>query len=155
MGGNANCKSRKSTKGGPHEITESNAGYHELYTVRKKVFFENLSNLKLHYQPGPPRCADVTRAQVNEQIRLAMRGYMAPIETLQTATGTKDKIAQYWIEILVEKAQQLSGANPGRSRDDIAEELVNWYKEQPGDKINPLLLLDGIANICDLVKSCI
>ena len=38
MGGNANCKSRKSTKGGPHEITESNVGYHELYTVRLLTF---------------------------------------------------------------------------------------------------------------------
>jgi hypothetical protein len=35
MGGNANCKSRKSTKGGPHEVTESDTGYHELYMVRK------------------------------------------------------------------------------------------------------------------------
>jgi hypothetical protein len=34
MGGNANRKSRKSTKGGPPEITESDEGYHELYTVR-------------------------------------------------------------------------------------------------------------------------
>ena len=36
MGGNANCKSRKSTKGGPHEVTESDEGYHELYTVSLK-----------------------------------------------------------------------------------------------------------------------
>ena len=34
MGGNANRKSRKSTKGGPPKIMESNEGYHELYTVR-------------------------------------------------------------------------------------------------------------------------
>jgi hypothetical protein len=33
MGGNANCKSRKSTKGGPHEVTESDEGYHALYYV--------------------------------------------------------------------------------------------------------------------------
>ena len=33
MGGNANCKSRKSTKGGLHKVTELNEGYHELYTV--------------------------------------------------------------------------------------------------------------------------
>jgi hypothetical protein len=38
MGGNANCKSHKSTKGGPHEITESNEGYHELYTVSLLTF---------------------------------------------------------------------------------------------------------------------
>jgi hypothetical protein len=36
MGGNANCKSRKSMKGGPHNVTESDEGYHELYTVSNK-----------------------------------------------------------------------------------------------------------------------
>jgi hypothetical protein len=39
MGGNANRKSQKSTKGGPHEITKSNQGYHELYTVGLFVAF--------------------------------------------------------------------------------------------------------------------
>jgi len=33
-----NCKSCKSTKGGPHEIMESNKGYHELYTVSLLTF---------------------------------------------------------------------------------------------------------------------
>ena len=33
MGGNANQKCRCSMKGGPHTITESNEGYHELYTI--------------------------------------------------------------------------------------------------------------------------
>jgi hypothetical protein len=37
MGGNTNCKSRKSTKGGPSAVTESNEGYHELYTVSSAI----------------------------------------------------------------------------------------------------------------------
>lgn len=40
MGGNANCKSHKSTKGGPHEVTESDEGYHELYTVCPSIHLE-------------------------------------------------------------------------------------------------------------------
>lgn len=72
-----------------------------------------------------------------------MHGVSKPIEQLQTATGTKDKIAQYWIEILLTKARQMKSDSPGRSSDEIAEELAKWFKEQPGDKINPLLLLEG------------
>ncbi|KIM72050.1 hypothetical protein PILCRDRAFT_82220, partial [Piloderma croceum F 1598] len=96
MGGNVNCKSRKSTKGGPHEVTESDTGYHELYM------------------------------------------------TLQTATGIKDKIAQHWIEILLAKAREMKKASPGRSSEDIARDLEAWFIAQPGDKINPLLLVEGL-----------
>jgi len=70
-----------------------------------------------------------------------MHGYGKPVEKLQTATGMKDKIAQHWIEILLERARQLKTGKPGISTDKIAVELVKWFKEQPGDKINPLLLL--------------
>jgi len=59
-----------------------------------------------------------------------MHGFAAPIEALQTATGTKDKIVQYWIDILIDKACQLKSDNSGRSRDDIAEELGQWFKDQ-------------------------
>jgi hypothetical protein len=81
-----------------------------------------------------------------------MHGFAAPIEALQTATGTKDKIVQYWIDILIDKARQLKSDNSGHSRDDIAEELGQWFKDQPGDKINPLLLLDGAVIIWYLVE---
>jgi hypothetical protein len=72
-----------------------------------------------------------------------MRGYGKPVEKLQTATGTKDKIAQHWIEILLERARQLKTSKPGISTDEIAAELAKWFKEKPGDKINPLLLLES------------
>jgi hypothetical protein len=72
-----------------------------------------------------------------------MRGFSTPVENLQTATGTKDKIAQHWIEILLKKAQEMKADGRGRSTDEIAAELAEWFKEQPGDKINPLLLLEG------------
>src|SRR5882762_5421010 len=99
--------------------------------------------LKQFLQCGPPRCAATTRAEINKQIQMAMRGFSTPIENLQTATGTKDKIAQHWIEILLKKAREMKAGNPGRSTDEIAAVLAQWFKEQPGDKINPLLLLEG------------
>lgn len=85
----------------------------------------------------------MTRAQVAEQIELAMHGVAKSVEKRQTATGTKDKIAQYWIDILLDKARQMKSENRGRSSDDIADELRQWLNEQPGDKINPLLLVEG------------
>jgi hypothetical protein len=77
---------------------------------------------------------------------MAMRGFSTPIENLQTATGTKDKIAQHWIEILLKKARQMKADDPSHSTDEIAAELAQWFKEQPGDKVNPLLLLESKAS---------
>lgn len=73
-----------------------------------------------------------------------MYGVAKPIEQQQTVTGTKDKIASYWIEILLDKARQMKADSPSRSADNIAEELAGWFKEQPGEKINPLLLLESL-----------
>lgn len=39
MGGNANYKSHKSMKSGPADKTESNEGYHELYTVTRILLY--------------------------------------------------------------------------------------------------------------------
>ena len=72
-----------------------------------------------------------------------MRGFSTPVEHLQTATGTKDKIAQHWIEILLKKAREMKANSPGCSTDEIAAELAEWYENQPGDKMNPLLLLES------------
>ncbi|KAJ6618968.1 hypothetical protein B0H10DRAFT_2371976 [Mycena sp. CBHHK59/15] len=100
MGGNANCGCRRCKAGGPHEVTESDEGYHTM-----------------HY---------------------------APITRLQTATDVKDKVAQYWIDILLKKAREMKANNPGRSAESIKEELQGWLSEQPGDKVNPLLDISGL-----------
>ncbi|KAJ6608328.1 hypothetical protein B0H10DRAFT_2303295 [Mycena sp. CBHHK59/15] len=126
MGGNANCGCRRCKAGGPHEHTESDAGYHSM-----------------HYA-GLPRFAADTKRTLEEQIKLAMYGVEAPISKLQTATGVKDKVAQYWINILLEKARQMKADNPGRTADSIAEELKTWLDQQPGDKVNPLLDIAGL-----------
>jgi hypothetical protein len=94
--------------------------------------------------------------QLDEQIRLSMYGIEKPITQLQTSTGTKDPIAQYWINILLTKARQLKAANTNRSSEDIAMELRTWFDEQPGDKKNPLLSVHGMYKafilLCDAVR---
>ncbi|KAJ7474227.1 hypothetical protein FB451DRAFT_1351527 [Mycena latifolia] len=126
MGGNANYGCRRCMAGGPHEHTESDEGYHSM-----------------HYA-GLPRFAAQTKKTLEEQIRLATYGVEAPISKLQTATGVKDKVAQYWINILLEKARQMKVDKPGRNADSIATELQTWLENQPGDKINPLLDIAGL-----------
>jgi hypothetical protein len=72
-----------------------------------------------------------------------MCGYGKPVEKLKTVTGMKDKITQHWIEMLLERARQLKTSQPGILTDEIATELAKWFKEQLGDKINPLLLFES------------
>ncbi|KAJ6583705.1 hypothetical protein B0H10DRAFT_1833406, partial [Mycena sp. CBHHK59/15] len=126
MGGNTNCGCRCCKAGGPSDFTESNDGYHSM-----------------HYA-GLPQFAAQTKATLEEQIRLAMYGVEAPISRLQTATGVKDKVAQHWIDILLEKARQMKADSPWRSADSIAKEIKAWLEEQPGDKVNPLLDIAGL-----------
>jgi len=63
---------------------------------------------------------------------------------MQTATGTKDKIAQHWIDILLKKSHEMKSDNPSQSSKSIAEELHEWLKSQSGDKMNPLLSISGV-----------
>jgi hypothetical protein len=43
------------------------------------------------------------------------------------------------MDILLSKAWELKATHPHCSSDDIATELKQWFKEQSGDKKNPLL----------------
>ncbi|KAJ7073776.1 hypothetical protein C8F01DRAFT_1271598 [Mycena amicta] len=126
MGGNANRKCRRCKAGGAHEFTESDQGYHALHFA------------------GLARTAAETKKTLAQQLELALQGVKAPIDKLQTATGVKDKVAQYWIDILLEKARRMKAEHPSRNADDIATELRAWLAEQPGDKINPLLDFSGL-----------
>ncbi|KAJ7509364.1 hypothetical protein B0H11DRAFT_1901490 [Mycena galericulata] len=93
---------------------------------------------------GIPRLAAETKKTLEEQINLAMYGIEAPILRLQTATGVKDKVAQYWIDILLQKAREMKANDSGRTADSIAAELKAWLLDQPGDKVNPLLDISGL-----------
>ena len=72
-----------------------------------------------------------------------MLGVASKVEDMQTASGIKDKIAQHWIERLIAKARKIKSEHLGHSDEELVSEVNKWYKDQPGDKINPLLFLDG------------
>ncbi|KAJ6579355.1 hypothetical protein B0H10DRAFT_2198743 [Mycena sp. CBHHK59/15] len=107
--------------GGSKEEKESPEGYHAFYAA------------------GAPRNIDEIKLCVLEQLRLATRGIASHVEALQTSTGTKDKIAQHWIEILIAKSREMQAADPQQSVDQISEELLVWLGKEMDQPYNPLL----------------
>ncbi|KAJ7780113.1 hypothetical protein DFH07DRAFT_1026009 [Mycena maculata] len=126
MGSNANFPCRKCHWGGTKIEKEADGMYHECHFA------------------GVARNPEEIRENLQKQLQLAVLGEPKPIEEFQRATGTKDKITQYWIDILLAKAKELRAANPRRQPNEIADELRAWLEEQPGDKMNPLLDIIGL-----------
>ncbi|KAJ7921805.1 hypothetical protein B0H13DRAFT_1866409 [Mycena leptocephala] len=77
-------------------------------------------------RPGRPRNVEGIRGCVLAQLRLATYGIASRVEELQASMGTKNKIAQHWIDILIQTAREAQAASPGRSVDDLSNELLVW-----------------------------
>ncbi|KAJ3803923.1 hypothetical protein F5876DRAFT_71048, partial [Lentinula aff. lateritia] len=88
---------------------------------------------------GVARSAAQTRERLASQLKAATLGVKSDVIEMQWKTGTKDKVAQYWINILLEKSNKMKKESPDLSADEITTILEAWLNEQPGDKINPLL----------------
>ncbi|KAJ7801161.1 hypothetical protein B0H14DRAFT_3783975 [Mycena olivaceomarginata] len=121
MGSNANYPCRKCHWGGTQVEKETAEKYHQCHLA------------------GAARDAVEIRKNLEEQLRLSRLGDLKALTEHQRATGTKDKITQYWIDILLAKAKTMKAENRQRKPDDIASELKTWFDAQPGDKMNPLL----------------
>ncbi len=143
MGGNANHPCRKCKVGGTGKEKESDDIYEQFYSVCPISVTCHFQHPLILQQPGELRNAKEIRQNLEEQILRAMYGIDKDVATMQTDTGTKDKVAQYWIDTLLEKAKGMRQADPGRSVESVVNELAAWLKEQPGDKINPLLDIPG------------
>ncbi|KAI0684232.1 hypothetical protein BC835DRAFT_1464922 [Cytidiella melzeri] len=84
--GNRNC--RRDTVGGADAEKETDKGYEALY------------------HPGTPCNADNTACVLCEQLRVACRGNKDAVQSIQTQTGVKDKLAQFWVEHLLASARE-------------------------------------------------
>ncbi|THU88819.1 hypothetical protein K435DRAFT_729596 [Dendrothele bispora CBS 962.96] len=127
MGGGSNQFCRRCNVGGTHKEKESDSGYHALF------------------QTGVLRSAAETKINLNEQLRTAMLGGDEKrVAALQTATGTKDKVTEYWIDILRNRANEILEAHPTTPKNELVTELSTWLNKQPGDKMNPLLDIAGL-----------
>ncbi len=73
-----------------------------------------------------------------------MEGVEKPVKEKQTATGVKDKVAQVWIDKLLAKFKEEKKANPGLTLKEVTAKVKTWFDQQPGDKHNPLLDINGL-----------
>ncbi|THU93011.1 hypothetical protein K435DRAFT_671003 [Dendrothele bispora CBS 962.96] len=126
IGGNSNKFCRRCHVGGTHEEKESNEGYHSLFSV------------------GISRSASETIEILEKQLNVAMTGVASHVKAIQTETGVKDKVTEYWIEVLLKRANQILRDNPSKSRQELSVELTEWLELQPGDKMSPLLSVAGL-----------
>ncbi|TFY61280.1 hypothetical protein EVJ58_g4612 [Rhodofomes roseus] len=138
--GNSWC--RKCMLGGTDAERETDEMYHQ------------------HFSPSRLRTAVETRAAVIAQLKLAALGVAKDVEDLQTKTGVKDKLAEHWIQILLQRAKQeqqlrlhnratrdprLNRRNvPDRAaivrsiKDAIQEEILDWVIREPQDDYEAL-----------------
>jgi hypothetical protein len=126
MGCNSNFPCRKCQWGGTQIEKETEEIYHQCHFA------------------GIARDAAKIRQGLEEQLRLSMLGDPKALTEHQRATGTKDKITQYWVELLLAKSKALKTENRQRTPEDIVSELRTWLDAQPGDKMNPLLDITGL-----------
>ncbi|KAL1683065.1 hypothetical protein EV122DRAFT_202246, partial [Schizophyllum commune] len=125
MGGNSNCPCRKCKAGGTFAVKATDEGYHA------------------HHFVGIARSAAEIKLELQKQLDAAMTGVKKRVTALQSASGTKDKVTQRWIDILIDKACEMKKKRRF-SKDEIVEHLRKWLDAQPGDKMNPLLSISGL-----------
>lgn len=124
-------------------------------------------------QPGLPRDPEWTIAIIHEQLRRAASGDKGSVEKLKSETGVKDKIAQHWIGVLLEKAKVMMASrctNPNTKdarlkgkiskeqrseikdaiRRAIQKELIDWLVCQPEGCYGQIQ--SGISEIVFLVN---
>ncbi|KAJ7115666.1 hypothetical protein C8R44DRAFT_880092 [Mycena epipterygia] len=140
MPGSLGC--RRDLTGGSKQTQETDEGYHAMY------------------MPGEPREMDSTIQAIRWQLWMACLGNKTAVNTSQTATGVKDKIAQHWIKVLLERTKivhqaqlsdratrdpALNDANlKGDQRSDlktkikrqIQQEMWDWLVQQPHEFVS-------------------
>ncbi|KAJ3713977.1 hypothetical protein DFJ43DRAFT_1043883 [Lentinula guzmanii] len=89
------------------------------------------------------RSAEKIKEQLNAQLEAAMTGVEANVTRIQTASGTKDKITEQWIQRLISQARQYK-AETKLPQSEIMQKLREWLRNEPGEKMNPLLDITGL-----------
>ncbi|KAJ7487204.1 ASST-domain-containing protein [Mycena galericulata] len=126
MGSNANYPCRKCHWGGTKKDKETDQVYHACH------------------EPGIARDVTEIRTELQEQLRLATLGQDSAIEARQRASGTKDKLTEYWIQKALALVAEIKDKEPRCSNSEIAARVQKWLEEQEGDKMNPLLDITGL-----------
>ncbi|KAH9910220.1 uncharacterized protein B0H18DRAFT_1090055 [Fomitopsis serialis] len=144
IGLHGNMWCRRCKLGGSEKERETDQNYHAHFDV----------------DPNNLRTAQQTRDDVLTQIRLAALGVKKDVTQRQTETGTKDKLAEHWIKILLDRARdeqqrrittpatadaRLKGVHGGNRtqvvlviKKEIQAELLEWVVTQPPETYNKL-----------------
>ncbi|OBZ67227.1 hypothetical protein A0H81_13040 [Grifola frondosa] len=138
--GNLGC--RRDFVGGIAEERESDQGYAAYFESHHKC-----------YQPGQPRTREKTIETIKSQILMACTGVRDAIDSIQTQTGVKDKIAEFWINKLIPIAESSIThisvtPKPGDDREAVKNEiksgiqntLFSWIIQQPSESYESLPL---------------
>ncbi|EJD45114.1 hypothetical protein AURDEDRAFT_64644 [Auricularia subglabra TFB-10046 SS5] len=81
-----------------------------------------------------------TKLAIEKQLKTACAGKPTHVSELQKESGSKDSIAQYWIELLLKRAQELRNDKTRRwTEAQITEHLTSWLEAQSGERYHPLL----------------
>jgi len=94
-------------------------------------------------QPGQPRCAQDTLAEVERQVKAACLGVAQTVKDLQTNSGVKDAFTQHWIDELIERSRAMQKSQPQQPVAEIQDELMSWISEKKAAVYNPFLTLIG------------
>jgi hypothetical protein len=88
---------------------------------------------------------------LREQVTLACRGVRAPIDALQTSTGIKDALTQYWIDDLL--ARHRSMKMEGLPLSEIQRKLEQWVAENGSNIHNEHLTTRGMVIHAELLRN--
>ncbi|KAI0692829.1 hypothetical protein BC835DRAFT_1276958 [Cytidiella melzeri] len=120
IGLNRNKFCRKCHVGGPAKDMETHIGHQSLY------------------EEGKARSAGETVEEIISQLVAATHGNEQHIETMQTTSGIKDPIAQFWIQQLIQKARKARQAVKNEIINKIEKDLIKWLTEQPPHRYSTL-----------------
>ncbi|EJD38038.1 hypothetical protein AURDEDRAFT_72549, partial [Auricularia subglabra TFB-10046 SS5] len=98
-----------------------------------------------NFTSGSKRTAAETKNAIERQIKAACTGKPSHVSDIQKESGSKDSIAQYWIDLLVQRAQELRNDKSRRwTEPEIVEHLTSWLETQSGERQHPLLDWIGV-----------
>ncbi|KAF8505214.1 hypothetical protein JB92DRAFT_3084144 [Gautieria morchelliformis] len=141
IGPGGNCKCRHCFVGGPAGVRESDEGYHALHKVRTVCLL--LFVWITWDQPGVPRMVEHL-TEIRRQLDKAVDGSLAPVSSMQTASGTKDRVTQGWILKILAKVKELKKSDPGRSFESVRAGTKMWLENQPHHLWSPILTIQGL-----------
>src|ERR1700678_244178 len=136
---------RKCNIGGSQKEKETNQGFHEFFLVSTLLLQTHVQEPLTQnvLQPGQPRCAQETLAEVERQVKAACLGVAQTVKDLQTNSGVKDVFTQHWIDELIERSRAMQKSQPQRPIAEIQDELMLWNSEKKAAVYNPFLTLIG------------